>query len=292
MRGIIKILMLFAVCLLFPAFFAVASEINVFVSIAPQKYFVEKIGGDRVDVQIMVPAGSSPHTYEPAPRQMAQLAGADAYFSIGVTFEKAWMEKIRSANRSMLLIDTARDIQKKPASGHTHGHGHDHNGHAHGILDPHIWLSPSLVKIQARNILAGLVKIDPPGREAYESNYASFIAEIADLDLQLKEHLTPGMEFMVYHPSWGYFADDYGLTQIPIEIDGKAPKAKQIQEVIQYAQTRGIQVVFVQPQISTRDAEMIARSIGGQTVRADPLAENWAQNLKDVAELIGKQQNQ
>lgn len=284
----INVFVLMAVVILFPAFHAKTAEIDVFVSITPQSYFVEKIAGERVNVHVMVAPGASPHTYEPSSGQMKKLAEAEAYFSIGVTFEKAWLDRIRAVNPDMAVVETDRGIKKQPASRH-HGHDHGHD-HDHGAMDPHIWLSPPLAKLQARNILEGLTRLDPDGREAYESNYAAFITEIVELDMALRNRLAPGQAFLVYHPAWGYFADAYGLEQIPVEVDGKAPKAKQIQQIIGQAKEKGIRVVMVQPQISSRDAETIAREIDGDTVKADPLAKNWAQNLKDVAELIGKQQ--
>lgn len=263
---------------LFLAPFANAEKPDVFVSIVPQQYFVEKIAGEQVRVHVMVPFGGSPHTYEPKPGQMRTLAGAVAYFSIGVTFEDAWLDKIRSASPDMKMIHTDRGIKKREIN---EGHGHDH-GHA----DPHIWLSPPLVMLQARNILEGLIMIDPDNRKEYQANYQTFIREIAELDVFLQNRLTPGTRFMVYHPSWGYFAHAYGLIQIPIEVEGKAPKARQMQEVIRHAREKNIDSILVQPQFSTRDAETIAREINGKTVIADPLAANWAENLKAVAELF------
>ncbi len=267
--------LLFSAALLIAAFPANSAEKSVFVSIAPQKYFVEKIGGERVEVHIMVSSGASPHTYEPSVGQMKKLADADAYFAIGVTFEKAWLSKITSIHPDMELVDTARRIEK---SSSPHGHAHD----------PHIWLSPPLVMLQARAVFEGLAKIDPDGFAHYASRYASFLSEIVELDIELKTRLTPGATFMAYHPSWGYFAEAYGLEQVPVEIDGKAPKARQIQEAIRRARELDIRVVMVQPQISSRDADTIAREINGRTVMADPLAEDWAQNLRRVADLIGK----
>ncbi len=257
---------------------------DIFVSIVPQQYFVEKIAGEHVRVHVMVPPGSSPHTYEPKPGQMRTIAKAAAYFSIGVTFEDAWLDKIRSASPDMKMIHTDRGVKKREINeGHGHGHGH---GHDHGPSDPHIWLSPPLVMLQARNILEGLVMIDPENRKEYQDNYQAFIREIAELDIFLQNRLTPGTRFMVYHPSWGYFADAYGLVQIPIELEGKAPKARQMQEVIRHAREKNIDSILVQPQFSTRDAETIAREIDGKTVIADPLAANWSYNLKAVAELF------
>ena len=264
--------------------YANAEKPDVFVSIVPQQYFVEKIAGEHVRVHVMVPPGGSPHTYEPKPGQMRALAKSTAYFSIGVTFEDAWLDRIRSANPDMKMIHTDQKIKKREIN-EGHGHGHDH-GHDHGHSDPHIWLSPPLVMLQARNILEGLIMVDPDNRTEYQDNYQTFIREIAELDVFLQNRLTPGTRFMVYHPSWGYFADAYGLVQISIEVEGKAPKARQIQETIRHAREKNIDSILVQPQFSTRDAETIAREIDGKTVIADPLAANWSDNLKAVAELF------
>ena len=273
---------------LFFVSFANAEKPDVFVSIVPQQYFLEKIAGEQVRVHVMVSPGASPHTYEPKPGQMRTLAGAVAYFSIGVTFEDAWLDKIRSASPDMKIIHTDRGIKKREINeghGNSHDHSHGHS-HGHGHADPHIWLSPPLVMLQARNILEGLIMIDPDNRKEYQANYQTFIREIAELDVFLQNRLTPGTRFMVYHPSWGYFADAYGLIQIPIEVEGKAPKARQMQEVIRHAREKNIDSILVQPQFSTRDAETIAREIDGKTMIADPLAANWAENLKAVAELL------
>ncbi|RPJ74752.1 MAG: cation ABC transporter substrate-binding protein, partial [Desulfobacteraceae bacterium] len=178
--------------------------------------------------------------------------------------------------------------------GHTHSHGtkkasHSHSGQAHRHEqgqgpDPHVWLSPPLVKIQAGHIAEALAAVDSANRTRYEENLAGFLREIDALDAELRAMFvgSPGARFMVFHPSWGYFAKAYGLEQVPIEIEGKDPKPAQLIELIHSARGQGIRVVFVQPQFSAKSAEMVAREIGGQVVAADPLAENWAENLREV----------
>jgi zinc transport system substrate-binding protein len=153
------------------------------------------------------------------------------------------------------------------------------------IKDPHIWTSPPLVKIQARNILHGLLTEDPAHQALYQANFNKFISQLDELDAELRKTFAGSkrLEFMVFHPAWGYFADTYGLRQVPIEIEGKSPKPAQLKRLIIYAQKRGIKVVFVQPQFSTKNAETIARAIGGEVVFADPLAYNWAENLRRQA---------
>jgi len=279
-----------------------AAVTKAFVSIAPQKYFVQKIGGDLVAVSVLVPPGADPHSFEPKPRQMVELSKSAVYFAVGIEFEKFWLKKIAAANPKMRVVRTDDGIAKLPMTDHEDEEqsrpepsqkakaearaGHDHGG---GEPDPHVWLSPPLVKIQARHILDALVAIDPVHRSKYESRYASFMSEIDELDAELKALFTgrKGEQFMVFHPSWGYFAEAYGLVQVPVEIEGKDPKPAQLQMLIRHARERRIKVVFVQPQFSVKSAELISREIGGRIVYTDPLAENWAENLRAVARKFG-----
>ncbi len=288
------ILTLFLLSFSLPGF--AADRTSVFVSIVPQKFFVQQIGKDLVDVHVMVRPGASPAVYEPKPRQMADLSKAKVYFAIGVPFESTWLKKITAANSKMKVVHTDHGVEKIPMAV---PHHHDEEGerkkeaeHHHGrdpesgIVDPHIWLSPPLVKIQAHAILAALRDIDPAHGAVYEANYHQFVSEIDDLDARLRALFEGrrGRKFMVFHPSWGYFARAYGLEQIPIEIEGKSPKPAQLKELIEHARENDVKIVFVQPQFSTKNAELVAREIGGQVAFADPLAEDWTANLLEVAE--------
>ena len=303
---------MFIYLILLSNFGLAANRMPVLVSIAPQKYFVQQIGKDLVDIQVMVQPGASPHTYEPKPKQMAGLSGAQLYFAIGVPFEKAWLKKIASANPKMKIIYTDHGIEKIPITAHHHheeedhspkgphneeehdheeGEDHEAGRHhmadtdSHGARDPHIWLSPPLVMVQAKLIRNALQEIDPRHHDVYAANYSEFVAQIEDLDTELRNVFAgkKGLEFMVFHPSWGYFAHAYGLAQVSIEIEGKDPKPAQLKEVIEHAREKGIKVIFVQPQFSTKSAKLVAREIDGQVVFADPLAEDWLSNLRQVA---------
>lgn len=295
------------ILLLFMGDVSANDKLPVFVSIVPQKYFVEQIGKELVNVQAMVRPGSSPATYEPKPRQMAGLSKTKIYFAIGVPFENVWLEKIAAVNPDMKVVHTDHGIEKlemtahhhhknrseaRHEAEHDHKEGEHHGGkmadekkHNHAGLDPHIWLSPALVKIQARTILAALQEADPGNRSVYESNFKAFITQIDRLDRELKSTLAGnrGMQFMVFHPAWGYFAHDYGLKQVPVEIEGKYPKPARLQALIQHAREKGIRIIFVQPQFSTKSAELVAREIDGQVAFANPLAEDWMANLRQVA---------
>jgi len=278
-----SIVLIAGVMALFPLDGDASSKLSVYVSILPQKYFVQQICKELADVQVMVPAGANPATYEPKPRQMAAISKARIYFSIAVPFENAWLKKIVGTNPDMAVIPTDRGIQKLPMA--VHHHREEQAPPEHGTLDPHIWLSPPLVMIQARTILEAMQAVDPVHRSVYESNFRAFISQLSDLDAELRGIFTgsAGRQFMAFHPSWGYFAQAYGLKQVPIEIEGKEPKPAHLRELIEHAREDGIQAVFVQPQFSARSAKLIAGEIGAQVIIADPLAEDWAENLRAVA---------
>jgi zinc transport system substrate-binding protein len=275
----------------------VLAKVPVFVSILPQRYFVEQIGGTHVDVQVMVLPGASPTTYEPRARQMAAIATAKIYFSIGVPFEAVWLEKIVASNKSLKIVPMDRGIRKRSmTSSHFHAETEQQSiGKSlsnsqkevppNGAPDPHIWLSPPLVVLQARTVLSALQDIDPANSSSYEANFESFILQVLQLDKELRHLFEPyqGQRFMVFHPAWGYFADTYHLEQIPVEMEGKTPKPAQLKALITDARKYRIKVLFVQPQVSAKIAGQVAREIGAHVVRVDPLALDWAQNLRNVA---------
>ncbi len=289
-----------------------ADRIAVFTSILPQEYFVERIGGDRVQVQALVAPGSSPATYEPTPRQMAALSEATILFRIGVPFENAFVPKIEGMAKGLLIVDTRKGITLREMKAHHHhgedcddGEGHDKANHEEDNddhrhvkgqtaccgqdgTDPHVWLSPHLVKVQARTIADALIETDPAGKPTYEKNLATFLKELDDLDAKLVEALAPvkGKTFMVFHPAWGYFADAYGIQQEPIEIEGKDASGLQLARMIDMARNEGVRVIFVQPQFSTRSAERVAEAIGGAVVPIDPLARDYVDNLERVAAAV------
>jgi len=268
---------------------AMAGErMPVFVSIQPQKYFVEKIGGNLTDVSILVASGANVHSYEPKPRQLLALAKSEMYFTVGTRFEKVLLKKLAGINPDMLIVHTESGIEKIPMKAHDHHKDrmHGESSHHEGIRDPHIWLSPRLVKIQAENILKGLTKSDPGHGPDYEKNFNMFIRETDLLDSEIRKIFSEKGKhnrFMVFHPSWGYFAEDYGLEQVPIEAEGKEPGPAQLKALIEYAGKQGIRVIFAQPQFSDRSAKIVAKAIGAQLVPADPFAGDWAGNLREMA---------
>jgi zinc transport system substrate-binding protein len=203
-----------------------------------------------------------------------------------VPFEEAWLDRIAAANEDMRMVDTAAGIERVPIDAHYKvALGGRPESDAEG-RDPHIWLSPSLVKIQARNIYEALVALDPDNEDDYKANLDGFLADIDSLMADVEEALAevPNRKFMVFHPAWGYFGDDFELEMIPIEVGGQEPSAAELAELVTTAEIEGIRVIFAQPEFSTEDAETIAQEIDGEVLLISPLAENWLENLRQVAD--------
>lgn len=253
-------------------------KISVTVSILPQKYIVERIGGDKVSVNVMVGPGDSPHTYEPKPEQMAALSRSTIYFAIGVEFEGAWMGKIASANPKMKIVDLSENFSKLPSLENEH----------EGEPDPHIWTSPEIVKSITQKIAIELSSIDENNSDVYQANLEAFNTEINQLQDDIRGSLEKigTRQFLVFHPAWGYFAREFGLEEIPIEIGGTEPSASELGEIIDKAKRENIRVVFAQPEFSSQIADYIAKEIGGQVVLISPLGENWLENLRSVAKIF------
>ena len=279
------------VLLMLPALARAADPLTVFVTVVPQETFVSRIGGEHVRVNALVRAGQDPHAYEPTARQIAALAEADLYVRVGVGFEDAWMPRLLAANPRMRVLDAQDGIEvRRKAAGHDHGdpdHGHDH-GHDHGDVDPHVWTSPARVKIMGARIRDALADLAPEYAADFAANYDRFAADLDALDTEIRARLA-GVEnrrFMVYHPAWGYFAEDYDLDQVAIEREGKEPGARALTAMIEQARREGIRVIFVQPQLNPSSAEQVARSIGGQVAVIDPLSGDYFENLRRVADLV------
>lgn len=260
-----------------------SDETNVFVSILPQKYFVERIGGRHVNVSVMVGTGQSPATYEPSPKQMALLNKSQLYFRIGVPFENIWIDVIRELNTNLKIIDCCAEIQKIITEDH----------HRDGIKkkneeDPHIWTSPGNAKFIALKIKNALVDLQPVYKTEFESNYSGLIEDLNKLDEDIKSRLAQlnNRYIVVSHPSWGYYAEAYDLIQLPIEIDGKEVRAKSLAKLIEFTQTLHINKVFVQKQFNKGSAEIFAREVGAEIIELDPLAEDYITNLNYVTDAI------
>lgn len=270
--------------------------VRTFVSILPQRAFVQRIGGERVSVDVLVQPGQSPATYDPTPRQMAALGRAGLFFRIGVPFENGLLPRIRGSMPDLKIVDTREGVPLRVMEAHGHdGHDHAHEHtqehgaeHAQEGRDPHIWLSPKLVMVQAHTICGALSEHDPEGKALYEANLRAFLIELDELDSRVAAILEPvkGGTMLVFHPSWGYFADAYGLEQWAIEVEGKTPGARQLAEIMDRAEEQGVKAIFVQPQFSRRAAEVVANAIRADVKAIDPLAEDYMVNLEAVARAV------
>ncbi len=251
----------------------------VFVSIPPLRFIAEKIGGDRVTVTALVRPGANPHTFEPLPDQMAGLSSATLFFLAGDPSELAWRDKVRGSYPGLTFIETGAAVIKRPADGEE-----EH----HGGVDPHIWLAPKLLSIQARSMAAVFMTADKPNAAYYKERLDAFTGAMDALDGRIKELLAPykGRSFIVFHPSWGYFADAYGLKQVPIEMAGKEPGARHLAAVTDIVRREKVSAIFVAPQFPVREAQAIAGATGAKVVTIDPLAEDVEKNLSTVAEAL------
>lgn len=282
-----------------------AGPIPITVSVVPQQWLVDSIGGDHVKTTVMVKPGASPATYEPPPSQMRSLSEAEVYFSVGVPFEGAWLPRFRSAAPHMAVVDMAERVKRRVMGGgheaHEHEHEHEreahaedghhdegeeHHGHSHapGSPDPHVWVSPLAMRAMASTVVDVLSKLRPDFASDFRRNYAKTVATINAVDADVARDLAsvPQRVFMVFHPAWGYFADAYGLRQMAIETGGKEPSPQDMHRIVDEAREHDIKVIFVQAQFSQRAAKAIAEDVGGEVKPLDPLAYDWPENTRAI----------
>ncbi len=285
------LILLAALVVIQPAQVLAKNPISVYVSIMPQKYFVERIAGKYARVQVLVKPGKSPATYAPSPDQIKKLTTSDIYFRIGVPFENGLLDKIKAISDNIKIIDTRRGIvlRTMKEDGHTDGGaGNKTDEKKHTGKDPHIWMSPLLVKKQAKTMAEALIKFDPKNSFIYEQNLAEFILDLDKLHKELAATLSQfrGENVFVFHPVFGYFTDTYGLNQVAIETMGKAPKGKELSAIIKKAKSEKTRVLFVQPQFDRNSAQKIAAAINGTMVSIDPLAFDYLSNMKSIAHAV------
>ncbi len=267
------------------------AKINVTVSILPQKYFVKKIAGQKANVEVMVLPGNEPATYEPKPRQLIHLSKSKIYFTIGVPFEKTWIPRFKNINPKLLIINTAKGIKKRNLdSCYSFDKIKTEQKVKSSAKDPHIWLSPVLVKTISLNIANAFIKIDPAHKKTYLTNLKNFYKEIDNIITygNAKFKNLKKREFIVFHPAWGYFAEEFHLKQIPIQIEEKSPKISTLTKLIKYAKKENIKIIFVQPEFSEKSAKVIAENIHGRVVALNPLEENWTKSMKKAINSFSK----
>jgi zinc transport system substrate-binding protein len=270
------------------------------VTVLPHAWLVGQIGGPRVEVVALVKPGESAESYQPSDAQISQVARASVYFRTGMPLEESrGFEALRSL-RSLKVVDLRQGIVLRELAVHHHHdesedaarHDHDHTAD-HAGDDPHIWLSPRLLKVQARTVLETLAAIDPPHREEFEANFAALEKRLDAADGEIARRLAPhrGRALFVFHPAWGYFAADYGLRQIAIETEGKEPSDRELTELQEVARREKAKVIFVHPQSGRRSAEAMAQAIGGRVEVIDDLPADppgLLDSLRSTAKLLAE----
>ncbi len=267
--------------------------LQVGVSIQPLGCLVERIGSEHVAVQVLVGPGRNPHAFEPTPRQLAALGRTKLFFKIGIPLEDRLLDKLQGQNRRLIVVDAGQGISRRTMVDTYCIGNHDdrHNRHYRiRQLDPHVWLSPPLLKIQAKNIADALQQLDPKHADDYRRNLAVLLKQIDAVHAKIARVLEPyrGRSFYVFHPAFGYFGDAYGLKQHPVEVRGRSPTPRQLRTLIKKAKAENVKIIFVQPQLDRRSAQAVAEAVGGAVVPIDPLAGDVLKNLEDIAAKIEK----
>lgn len=252
-----------------------SEQIKVATTVAPLEEFIKAVGGDKVQVSVMVPPGAEPHTFEPTPSQMRQVADADLYVQNGAGLE-FWMDRILQANDDMTVIDSSNGI--------------DLIRENEKETDPHVWISPRNAAVQVKNICDGLIEVDPSNEEYYARNRDNYLQKLASLDAEFNDSFAAKERkiFIVHHPAWTYFARDYGLEQVPLMEDEKEPGPKYLGEVVELARENNITTIFAEPEFNPKSAEVIAREMNASIVYIDPLAGNYLENMRFAGEKIAE----
>jgi zinc transport system substrate-binding protein len=285
----ISLVFIFSAILLFTGCNPAAHDdrMEVTVSILPQKYIVERIAGGQFNVNVMMPPGANHETYEPTPLTMKSLANSKAYYSVGwLDFERTWTSRFADLFPGMKILNTSEGGKLLKYEGHGAG------GHSAGI-DPHTWLSPRFVKLQAKYIAASLSELDPEHANLFLVNLQRFSTQLDSIDTVYSKVFEPmkGAKFLIYHPALGYFARDYKLSQISLETEGKEPSAVHMAKLIEIAKSEGIHCILVSKEFDSRNAETLAREINGQVIVFDPMAGDLLANLDRIARILSNRKN-
>jgi zinc transport system substrate-binding protein len=252
----------------------------VFVSIPPQAFVVERLAGQSVKVEVLLPPGASPATYEPTPKQMAALDRSLLYLQIGAPFEGPVLDKARVLMPELRIVDCRQGMELEPMAGR-----HDHGT---GLLDPHVWLDPERMKRVATTSAEALQILLPLEAASIRERLIALHREIDDSDRRVAETLAPyeGRTLLVFHPAYGYFTRRYGLVQRAVEVEGKAPSARRLATVVDELDDQTLRALFVQPQFSRTSAQRVADALDCDLVELDPLAGDYLNNLEAMARKI------
>ena len=254
-----------------------ANKPIVAVTIVPEQTFVEAVCGDLAEVIAMVPPGNSPETYEPTAADIEQFSKASLYFSIGVPVEEASIMPCVGDTKVVSLQDKVSEVYPERIF-------------ESGERDPHIWLSPKRVKVMIEVIASEMCGLDPANKDTYNANAQAYIEQLDELDSQISASLegVQNKTIIVYHPAFGYLCDDYGLTMFALEEEGKEATVSHLQDMIDLAKSENIKVIFYQDEIDSSQSEAFAEELGGKTIQLSPLAANYIENLKNMAETMAE----
>lgn len=284
-----------------------ATGLRLVVSVAPQEYLLNELKTPESTVIVAIRPGQNPTVWDPSPRQMQEIISADIMFPIGVPFENVWLPRLRQRAPNLVFADTLAGIkflkfseevsatEQRPTDSSQAEHidhaedNHAHN-HSHGSIDPHIWLDPLRCIAMAANMTAALQQHDPEHKDFYAKRLEQLTLNLERLHHDIEQILAPleCRTFMVFHPSWGYFAARYNLHQIALEKDGKEPSGAHLAELIEQARREHIQVIFVQRQFSTKAAQAIANQTGARIETLDPLASDLPATLRHTADRLAQ----
>jgi len=259
------------------------AKLNIVVSIAPQQSYVEEIGKDLVNITLLAPIGTNPNFYEPKRSQMQAIQKADVYFTIGGNFEKAWLPKMKNQNKDMEIFNCSIGIERINMK------SEKNSNNQNSRKDVHVWTTPKNIAIIGKNIYETLVRYDNKNKDQYKKNYKEFLEKVKDTDERIKnifKDVQKDTKFMVYHPAWGYFSKEYHLEQVPIEIEGKEPKPRELQKIIEKGKKYQVKAILTQPEFSTKGAKVIAKELDIKVVKISPINPMWAENLIKLAKVI------
>lgn len=265
------------------------AQVSAIVTILPQQQIVERIGEDRVSVTTLIPPNANHESYEPTVAEMQTVAKADVWFQIGtLPIDTNQRDNIHSVNPTMKIVNTSVNNTLRHLEAHSHEDEAEEEHEDEEGVDPHVWLSPKMVKEQATVIAETLKELDPPYADVYQQNLESLHDELDQLDADMRQTLEPlrGKTVLVYHPTFGYLADEYGFTQAYIEVEGKEPTLQQMNELLSLAKEKEIATIFIEPQFSKNSAQTIAQQIGARVITIDPMAEDYFTSMRGLAQAL------
>lgn len=255
-------------------------KLTVAVSIPPEEAFVKAVAGNLVNVVTLIPPGKSPENTQPTPQTLQKFSNAKLYFTIGVPSEKeSILPKAKSINKNIKIVnlfDETEKIYKPRKFGNS--------------IDPHIWLSPKRTEVIIQSIKNSLCSLDPKNKEIYEENCVNYINKLKTLDINIKNKFKnkKNKSFIVYHPAFGYFADDYGLNMIALEKEGKDASPQDLQNLIDIAKKQNLNTIFYEEEVDSKQSRAFAESINGKAQKLSPLSQEYITNMQTMTNDIAK----